>query len=43
MRKESLSEVFCVEPEGEGGVGGAAGMKRAGMQTTVVWEGLLAR
>lgn len=36
MRMEARSEVFLIVPEGEGGVGGAAGMKRAGMQTMVV-------
>lgn len=35
MRKDSFSEVLRVEPEGDGGVGGAAGMKKAGMQTMV--------
>lgn len=35
IRTEASSDVFWVAPEGEGGVGGAAGMKKAGMQTMV--------
>lgn len=38
IRTEASSDVFWVAPEGEGGVGGAAGMKKAGTQTIVFWE-----
>lgn len=36
---EPRSDVFGAAPEGDGGVGGLAGIKKAGMQTMVVWGG----